>query len=325
VEQAQAEENLAIALTLQGNPRAGLAVATAPARRCRELRLDTAAYLVAAQGGCHSLIGEHELAEALLDEAEAMSPEGDLNMKLTVQGIHGDMALRSGRVDEAVEWLQAATDTYRALPGSMPTDAPAWLAVALASAGRTKEASEALEFARSVPDPARWHARPVIVAAAAALIDGSPDAVDEAMASATGRMPFDLALIRELAARMLDAPQKGQWLRDALEAYEAAGDSVDGDRIRRLLREAGEPVPRRKRRPEAPVPDDLARHGVTTREAEVLRLLGDGLSNADIAARLYVSVRTVESHVSSLLTKLGVDSRGKLTAISAATPWEASA
>ena len=73
----------------------------------------------------------------------------------------------------------------------------------------------------------------------------------------------------------------------------------------------------RRRRAGGDVPDELARHGVTSREVEVLRLLGEGLSNAVIAERLYLSVRTVETHVSSLLSKLQVDGRGQLTALSA--------
>ena len=73
----------------------------------------------------------------------------------------------------------------------------------------------------------------------------------------------------------------------------------------------------RRRRVGAEVPDELATHGVTAREAEVLRLLGDGLSNSVIAERLYLSVRTVETHVSSLLAKLHVESRGQLTVLSA--------
>ena len=49
--------------------------------------------------------------------------------------------------------------------------------------------------------------------------------------------------------------------------------------------------------------------GLTGRQAEDLRLLVDGLTNAEIAERLVVSVRTVDHHVSAALQKLGVPSR----------------
>jgi predicted ATPase/DNA-binding CsgD family transcriptional regulator len=52
--------------------------------------------------------------------------------------------------------------------------------------------------------------------------------------------------------------------------------------------------------------------GVSAREAEVLDLLGSHLTNAEIARRLFISVRTVESHVSSLLRKVGVADRRAL-------------
>jgi DNA-binding CsgD family transcriptional regulator len=51
---------------------------------------------------------------------------------------------------------------------------------------------------------------------------------------------------------------------------------------------------------------------VSRREAEVLGLIGEHLTNAEIAARLYISMRTVESHVSSLLRKLGLSHRREL-------------
>ena len=51
---------------------------------------------------------------------------------------------------------------------------------------------------------------------------------------------------------------------------------------------------------------------VSAREAEVLALVGEHLSNAEIGARLFISVRTVESHVSALLRKLGVADRWAL-------------
>jgi len=56
---------------------------------------------------------------------------------------------------------------------------------------------------------------------------------------------------------------------------------------------------------------------VSDREAEVLDLVGARLSNAEIAARLFISVRTVESHVSSLLHKLGAVNRRELGDVAA--------
>jgi len=58
--------------------------------------------------------------------------------------------------------------------------------------------------------------------------------------------------------------------------------------------------------------------GVSAREADVLAALTEHLSNAEIAARLFISVRTVESHVSSLLRKYQVSDRRALGAVAAA-------
>jgi DNA-binding NarL/FixJ family response regulator len=50
-------------------------------------------------------------------------------------------------------------------------------------------------------------------------------------------------------------------------------------------------------------------YGLTDREVEVLRLVADGLTNAEIAARLFISPKTASVHVSNVLRKLEVESR----------------
>jgi predicted ATPase/DNA-binding CsgD family transcriptional regulator len=62
--------------------------------------------------------------------------------------------------------------------------------------------------------------------------------------------------------------------------------------------------------------------GVTAREAEILAAIGRRLSNPEIAAQLFISVRTVESHVSSLLRKLGLPDRSALIQLAHQLPAE---
>ncbi|MCA1570393.1 MAG: helix-turn-helix transcriptional regulator, partial [Chloroflexi bacterium] len=102
------------------------------------------------------------------------------------------------------------------------------------------------------------------------------------------------------------------WLREAERFFERAGQRRVASACRSLLRRAGVPLPRR-RRERTGVPTALASLGVTGRELEVLSLVADRLSNKEIAARLYVSSRTVDKHVEHLLAKTGRHSRAELS------------
>ncbi len=83
----------------------------------------------------------------------------------------------------------------------------------------------------------------------------------------------------------------------------AAGDALLAPAVtRRLIGEFARLRPR-----SAPRPEQLEE--LTTRETEVLRLVAEGLSNAEIAARLVVSEETVKTHVSRVLMKLGLRDR----------------
>lgn len=108
------------------------------------------------------------------------------------------------------------------------------------------------------------------------------------------------------------------WLRESLAFFDANAMQQPARACRSLLRELGEPVSRRGRGDSA-VPDRLRACGVTSREMDVLALVQEGLTNAEIAARLFMSRRTVETHVSRLLMKTGVPNRGRLARLKDAT------
>jgi DNA-binding CsgD family transcriptional regulator len=96
----------------------------------------------------------------------------------------------------------------------------------------------------------------------------------------------------------------------ALALLDGLGARQTAQRLRRQLRRRGHlRVPRGPTRATAANPA-----GLTGRQLEVLRLLAEGLSNAEIAARLSLSAKTVEHHVSALLAKLGVGSRRQAVA-----------
>jgi len=103
-----------------------------------------------------------------------------------------------------------------------------------------------------------------------------------------------------------------QELRRDLAGFEAAGDHRLARICRDLLRHAGAPVPRRGRGDSA-VPPSLRAVGVTSREMDVLSLIAQGLTNTQIAERLFLSRRTVETHVAHLLAKTGAPDRSGLT------------
>lgn len=132
----------------------------------------------------------------------------------------------------------------------------------------------------------------------------------EATKHLTEKVPDAAVLIftayseRSLLSRGLESGAKGYILKEAphsslVKAIEkvAAGDGyVDPALMPAFLPGKG---------------DDM----LTGREREILQLLADGMSNADVAARLFISQETVKSHVRHILTKLEADTRTHAVAI----------
>ena len=102
-------------------------------------------------------------------------------------------------------------------------------------------------------------------------------------------------------------------LRGALDSLHHLGARATAARVTRGLRQRGiRGLPRGPRPRTSSTPGQL-----TPREVEVLQLVTEGLRNAEIAERLVVSVRTVDHHVSSILGKLDLSSRGQVAATAA--------
>lgn len=96
-------------------------------------------------------------------------------------------------------------------------------------------------------------------------------------------------------------------LTESIAVFERVGAHAAAARSRAELRTRGWPAPRAPRATTREHPS-----GLTPRETEVMELLTQGYSDAGIAERLVISRRTAEHHVSSVLTKLGLESRREL-------------
>jgi DNA-binding CsgD family transcriptional regulator len=113
----------------------------------------------------------------------------------------------------------------------------------------------------------------------------------------------------EHARALADGDEAAQ--REALAAFESLGAHPAAVALRERLHDAG--VRGLARGPRASTREHP--FGLTARELQTLQLLCEGLRNAEIAARLHRSVRTVDHHLAAVFAKLGVDSRAAAIAL----------
>jgi DNA-binding NarL/FixJ family response regulator len=185
-------------------------------------------------------------------------------------------------------------------------------------AGR-EGAQQLAEIKQAHASRLRWNLQFVLAAEAVLLgRSGHPERAAELMADAqTAAVPFPMSrhlLLRLVGEAALDDGwgEPVDWLRAAEQHFHGEDVAAVAGACRALLRRAGVRVMQRRTGADA-VPQQLAGRGVTAREFEVLLLLGERRGNPEIAKLLFISRRTVEKHVASLLDKLGRADRRELS------------
>jgi DNA-binding CsgD family transcriptional regulator len=130
-----------------------------------------------------------------------------------------------------------------------------------------------------------------------------------------GRLPVDLARARLVYGEWLRRQRRRREARDQLgrayQIFDSIGAAAFAERARIELRAAGGHA----RQHTIETPETL-----TTQEALIARLAGEGASNSEIAAQLFISPATVAYHLRKVFTKLGISSRSQLARTFPAQP-----
>ncbi|MEA2418375.1 MAG: hypothetical protein QOE60_581 [Thermoleophilaceae bacterium] len=271
--------------------------------------------------------GDVETALATGQEAFDISDDGKPSHVAAgaARGLAGAL-LEVGKAEQAVELLERSAGGP-----DMPRSAPSWRSSVLElltrcrlALGHLDEARRAAEGAAAAADVvglplAKAYADRAAAAVALETGDGAR-AADLALAAATVAddvgMPMEAALARTLAGRAL--AQKGdrdgavEQLSRAASALDLCGAQRYRDAAERELRQLGQRIHRRS---QPSTPEGTGLESLTKRELEIARLVVDRRTNREIAELLFLSPRTVETHVRNMSGKLDADSRVEVARI----------
>ncbi len=267
-----------------------------------------------------NMAGDRASARRLLGEAQAVSTDPDdvpaalavLEARALGGFFGGDLDAVTSASSEGVRLSREVGDLYTLKVWLMN------LGTAALIAGRLDEPkplfAEALRIAHQVDDRVQQaylldalgcHAAGSGQARLAAQLLGAAEPVRTGAGARV--MPFLAPLMEQAKASAIAALGASRF-----EAEFKAGSRLNRDTAVRLA--LGEPG-----RVPVAASDSAGAGLLAKREAEVARLVADGLSNKEIGARLFISEHTVDSHVRSILNKLGCNSRAQIAA------WMASA
>ncbi len=297
------------------------------ARRLGALRQEAWAWNLIGQA--HAAAGDRIRARAAAAEALAIGPDDPEIAGVAVGTCIGLSSLLADDVEAAINEVADGVARLRTLPGRGPL--PPWylwplLATVFDIEGdggaRARAETDTLELRLATSVDGLWWLAAAVAAGRAGDQAGAAGALSAADAQFR-RVPAFAGYVH-LGRRLAAEPALADgwvdpvaWMLDATAWAEARGHHGFARACAALARRGG--ARERRRRGGTDVPAHLAGLGVTGREVEVLGLVAQGLTNKDIAARLYLSPRTVKGYVEHLLAKTGAANRTQL-ALFAAPP-----
>jgi DNA-binding CsgD family transcriptional regulator len=266
------------------------------------------------------------LAQALLEQGDAdgaarVIDEGDFPEQLPLDQLHlawfrlyrGRLRIETGSPERGVEELLQVGETVRLVPFDNPSSVPwrSWAAEGLRLLDRTEEARALVEeefaLARRWGDPYAIGASLRVLG----LVEGGTAGIAllreavELLAGSEARLEHARALV-DLGAALRRANQRA-------EARERLREGVDLARrvgALGLAERANDEIAATGARPRKVLQTGL--DALTASERRVAQLAAEGMSNKEIAQTLFVTIKTVEVHLSHAYRKLGISSRAQL-------------
>lgn len=270
---------------------------------------------------CFMQIDSGDLGEAIRDGREAVALAADYSIVSALCRVSLGMALAErGNARQALE-LIVEGGGGRTLPRILPLMRPFILEAmtrADIAAGNMTDAAACAAQARALVDGVRCDLPRAMAERATANVlfaEGELEAASESALISAARAEAVEAMVeasrsRLLAGRALAAAGRRKDAGDELQAAEATFGACGAKRLReecvRELRRIGRRVARAGVRADATSRGTAALSG---REMEVARLVHDRHTNREIATRLFISEKTVESHLRNVFVKLGVTTR----------------
>ena len=217
-------------------------------------------------------------------------------------------------LDEALSLAQRGEELQASEPVAAARAEAAWLDGDRGGVDRATAAALALARLRRsrllVAELATWRSRAGIIDQLAPSETAGPYALEIAADWSRAAAQWQELGCSYEAALALGNTRDETSMRRALDELQALGAPPAAAIVARRLRERGVRGLPRGARPQTRANPA----GLTARELEVLALVADGLRNAEIAQRLVVSAKTVDHHVSAILRKLDVRTRGQAVA-----------